>query len=112
MLKEDKLAEEWLDKRYLKDMGVRKPCKEAFLAGLKAGKDMIETDLATIAYMQGAERYKTKWHDLQKDPNDVPNDRRYVWTNIGAGYHDDDGWWDDFGRLQNVTAWCEPKFEE
>jgi hypothetical protein len=30
-------AEEWLDNRYLKDMGVRKPCKEAYLAGLEAG---------------------------------------------------------------------------
>ena len=39
MLKEDKLAEEWLDKRYLKDMGVRKPCKEAYLAGFKAGRE-------------------------------------------------------------------------
>ena len=28
---------------------------EAFLAGLEAGKDMAETDLATVAYMQGAE---------------------------------------------------------
>ena len=26
---------------------------EAFLAGLEAGKDMAEADLATIAYMQG-----------------------------------------------------------
>lgn len=89
-----------------------KCCEEAYNKGLKAGKDMAETDLATIAYMQGAERYKLKWHNLQKDPNDVPNDNRYVWTNVGAGYHDDDGWWDDFGRLQNVTAWCEPKFKE
>lgn len=54
---------------------------------------------------------KEKWHDLQKDPNDVPNDNRYVWTNVGAGYHDDDGWWDDFGRLHGVIAWCEPEFE-
>lgn len=46
--------------------------KQAFLAGLEAGKDMVESDLATIAYMQGAERYKTKWHDLRKDPNDLP----------------------------------------
>ena len=103
-------AEAWLDKRYLKDMGVRKLCKEAFLAGLKAGKDMAETDLATIAYMQGAERYKPKWHKVAD--GDLPKDARYVWTNVGAGYHDDDGWWDDFGRLQNVIAWCEPKFEE
>ena len=33
---------------------------EAFLAGLEAGKDMAEADFATIAYIQGAERYKPK----------------------------------------------------
>lgn len=41
-----------------------KALKQAYLAGLKAGKDMAEADLATIAYMQGAERYKTKWHKV------------------------------------------------
>lgn len=51
-----------------------------------------------------------KWHKVAD--GDLPNDYRYVWTNVGAGYYDDDGWWDDFGRLQNVIAWCEPKFEE
>ena len=34
---EEEMAEEWLDKRYLKDMGVRKPCKEAFLEGYEQG---------------------------------------------------------------------------
>lgn len=29
------LAEAYLDKRYLKDMGIRRPCKEAYLAGLE-----------------------------------------------------------------------------
>ena len=89
---------------------------EAFLAGLKAGKDMAETDLATVAYMQCAERYKTKWHDLRKDPNDLPKHCGYVWTNVGASYYDDDRdcpcWRDEFGRTQGVIAWCEPKFEE
>ena len=51
---------------------------QTFLAGLKAGKDMAETDLATIAYMQGAERYKPKWHDLMEDPNDLPAKRQHV----------------------------------
>ena len=71
------------------------PCyfKKAFIAGLKSER-------------------QEKWHDLRKDQNDIPNNYRYVWTNVGAGYHDNDGWWDDFGRLQNVIAWCEPKFEE
>ena len=50
------------------------------------------------------------WHKVAD--GDLPNNYHYVWTNVGAGYHDDDGWWDDFGRLQNVIAWCEPKFEE
>ena len=51
-----------------------------------------------------------EWHKVAD--GDLPKDARYVWTNVGAGYHDNDGWWDDFGRLQNVIAWCEPKFEE
>ena len=29
-------VETWLNKRYLKDMGVRKPCKEAYLAGFES----------------------------------------------------------------------------
>lgn len=41
--------------------------KQAFLAGLKAGKDMAEADLATVAYMQGAERYKPKWHYIGEE---------------------------------------------
>lgn len=54
-----------------------------------------------------------QWHDLRKDPNDLPKDERYVWTNVGPGHYDSDGiWWDDFGRLQDVIAWCEPQFEE
>lgn len=51
-----------------------------------------------------------KWHKVAD--GDLPNDYRYVWTNVGAGYYDDDdGWRDDFGRLFGVIAWCEPKFE-
>ena len=117
------MTDEEMLEEYLKDVtryliedtegniiNITKKVREAFLAGLKAGKDTAETDLATIAYMQGAERYKPKWHKVAD--GDLPKDARYVWTNEGAGYHDNDGWWDDFGRLQNVIAWCEPKFEE
>lgn len=57
---------------------------------------------------------RPQWHNLEKDPNDLPDNIRYVWTNVGAGYHDHDdyGWWDDFGRLNGVIAWCEPKFDK
>ena len=33
---EEAAAEIWLDERYLKDMGVRKPCKKAYLAGFES----------------------------------------------------------------------------
>ena len=65
------------------------------------------------AYLAGAEfgyNKANEWHKVAD--GDFPDNCRYVWTNAGAGYHDDDGWWDDCGRLQNVIAWCEPKFEE
>ena len=40
--------------------------KQAFLAGLKAGKDMEEADLATVAYMQGASRNKAKLDEAKE----------------------------------------------
>lgn len=35
-LHSEEVAEAWLDERYLKDMGVRRPCKEAYLAGFES----------------------------------------------------------------------------
>lgn len=37
----EKEAEEWLDERYLKDMGVRKPCKRAYLASAEPREKRI-----------------------------------------------------------------------
>ena len=46
MTEDEMLAEEWLDERYLKDMGVRKPCKEAYKTGFQDGynKAFVEAD--------------------------------------------------------------------
>ena len=115
MTKEEKLVEEWLDERYLKDMGVRKPCKEAFLAGLKAGreieKEYVKNNAFTSMKEQGLFPF-TKWHKVAD--GDLSKDARYVWTNVGPSYYDHSGhcWRDEFGRTQGVIAWCEPKFEE
>lgn len=38
---DEEKAEEWLDERYLKDMGVRNPCKKGFLAGLEYNNKQI-----------------------------------------------------------------------
>ena len=95
---------------------------EAFLAGLEAGKDMAETDLATIAYMQGAERYKTKWHRLSA--GDTPKENKLYLVKIkdnglAIAYFNGQHWetrynLGDYGHcVETVIAWCEiPKFEE
>lgn len=44
----EKESEEWLDERYLKDMGVRKPCKRAYLAGAEPREKRI-AELEAIA---------------------------------------------------------------
>ena len=61
-------------------------------------------------YLDGLAKGKPQWHKVAD--GDLPGNDRYVWTNVGACYYDEAGWWDDFGRLQDVIAWCEPKFEE
>ena len=88
-----------------------KAIEQAFEDGAELGynKAFVEADKNLKAIVTDFNKVN-EWHKVAD--GDLPNDYRYVWTNVGAGYHDDDGWWDDCGRLQNVIAWCEPKFEE
>ena len=109
MIKEDKLVEEWLDERYLKDMGVRKLCKEAFLAGLKAGRE-IEKE------------YVTKWHKVAD--GDLPKENKLYLVKIkdnglAIAYFNGQHWETRYNLgesghcVETVIAWCEvPTFEE
>lgn len=101
MTDEEKLAEEWLNERYLKDMGVRKPCKEAFLAGLEIGRP--------------------QWHRMDyKDKESFKNIPRYIelLTMYDCGLfvaHCVNKWTGDqwCDHKYGVIAWCEiPTFEE
>ena len=80
--------------------------KDSFLAGLNAGRP--------------------QWHDLRKDPNDLPKECKnvlcFVWQ--GEGYYcvghiikggdNSARWWASNKSEQlNVIAWCEiPQFKE
>lgn len=95
--------------------------KQAFLAGLKAGKEMAEADLATIAYIQGAERYKPKWHkvaDGDYPPMEKGNYTINVLTDKGdiAYYSYGFACWIDAptsAEIDTPVAWCEiPTFTE
>ena len=75
--------------------------KEGFLAGLKAGRP--------------------QWHDLEKEPTDLPKDNHNVWCkaldHYGEGWYDKDtNTWTLIYRgyhLHCIEAWCEiPTFDK
>lgn len=106
MTEEEKLAEEY----EMSTCGIHanQSIRDAFLSGLKAGKDM---------------NVSTKWHDLRKNPKDLPPVHGIsdctidVLTDGGdIAYFDyDENCWCDSGahEIDPPKAWCEiPKFEE
>ena len=103
-MKDEEMAEEWVRTKHniLKDClsaCVRTEHKneiQAFLAGLKAGRP--------------------QWHDLRKDPTDLPDTDRIVYvqtmSDTGKAYHGSDGWHST--QVSGIViAWCEePTFDK
>ena len=77
----------------------KKEIKAAVMYGLKAGKDMAEADLAAVAYMQGAERYKPKWYKVA-DGDLPPIENDYCSINVLT----DKG--DIAYYVYNYNCWC------
>lgn len=81
------------------------------------------------AFLDGLKTGRPKWHDLRKDPHDLPKHCRYGTrtseyvlakfksSNTGVCYFDFDllGWFANgyLEQLKNIIAWCEvPKYTE
>lgn len=106
--------------QFCKDCSDIATAKRHYLAGVEAGKSQAETDLAIVAYMQGGERYKTKWHNLQKNPKDLPEPYSTVLDENGdkVEYIEYGKWqayseyYERYYEVDPPIAWCEiPKFE-
>ena len=115
----EKEAKEYADGFWGASPSARRAIKQAYLAGLKAGKD-IAAYIETIAYMRGAERYKTKWHrvaDGDYPPYEKGNYTINVLTDKGdiAYYNYDLECWiaePSSAEIDLPVAWCEiPKYE-
>lgn len=104
-MKDEEMAEEYADRTEIKDWEgfdiTREVRKQAFLAGLKAGRP--------------------QWHDLEKEPTDLPKDNHNVWCkaldHYGEGWYDKDtNTWTLIYRgyhLHCIEAWCEiPTFDK
>ena len=118
----EEMVEAWLDERYLKDMGVRKPCKEAFLAGLKAGREIereyVKNNAFTSMKEQGLFPF-AKWHNLRKNSKDLPDTCMNIINQDGEKVRYDyvnKVWRTDDANdyiCDTPIAWCEvPTFEE
>lgn len=127
---DEEIAEEYAEKVVRHKMAVhyifnekvtKKEIKAAVMYGLKAGKDMAEADLAAVAYMQGAERYKPKWHKVAD--GDLPPIENYIYTidvltdkgDIAYYVYNYNRWCvEPSGAvIESPIAWCEiPKFKE
>ena len=60
-----------------------------------------------------AEGRKEKWHDLRKNPNDLPKENGEYWCKWEDGSYSTGHYFQDNGFGDYVIAWCEiPKFEE
>ena len=73
------------------------------------------------AYLAGAKENGIVWHDLRKDPNDLPKDKHNVWCKCldecGEGWYDKDtNIWTLIYRgyhVHCIEAWCElPTFDK
>ena len=74
----------------------------------------------TDAYITGAKENGIEWHDLRKDPNDLPEERKdvlvlYTSKEVEVKHLEwNKEWWGNgtYCSFEGVIAWCEtPKFE-
>ena len=76
--------------------------------------EVVQKDITRLL-IEFATENDIQWHDLRKDPNDLPDTNRFVhvqtMSDTGKAYYDK-GWYS--GQISGIViAWCEePKFKE
>lgn len=76
----------------------------------------IVKEFASLAYIDGAKENGVVWHDLRKDPNDLPSNSYFCLNERGDHIHWNkhyQKWQNKQGIFTDVIAWCEvPRFED
>lgn len=107
------------------ECATRKTCERykarynSFLSGLDEGKSESKKEIAELkGKIKGIEAGKLKWHDLRKNPKDLPKENGKYIIHIKVtermSITDTCDFFDGyFGRYINPVAWCElPIFKE
>lgn len=117
-LEKEKEAEEYARKNYGLKYAVEDDCRRL----------TPEESACMNGYLAGTKAHLPQWHDLRKNPEDLPKDYRTLCIclkdfgskyepipQVYVGYCDSLGWSDYMGSslYSNVRYWCElPKLEE
>lgn len=110
MTNEEKKAEEYVNETFGRTNPiVAMTYTNIYLEGYEEGRKE--------GYKQGYEDcrdyYKSKWHDLREDPNDLPKESGEYWSKWEDGAYSTAHYFTDIGFGNYIIAWCElPKFEE
>ena len=113
----------------LKQKAISFICKKFSIAEDKLEEAKDNCDFANIfehyvdLYIAGATENGIQWHDLRKDPNDLPKDNVVLIQTESnchfiALYYPEEKWWGTYEMLSHrihgkIIAWCEiPQFKE
>lgn len=110
------IAKQYLEKKYAGDyVDFIETEGQSYLDGYEQGYE----DCRHYAHDYYKDYYKPKWHDLRKDPDDLPKDYReclcFTSSCYFVGYYDkyDKEWHLDEFSTDKIDAWCEfQRFEE
>ena len=107
----EEMAEAWLNERYLKGMGVRKPCKKAYKTGFQDGynKAFVEADKNLKAIVTDFNK-ANEWHYVKDGEHPTHSNRVLVFTDEGVGfgiYGLDNKKWYTYDTGFDVIAWKE-----
>ena len=113
---DEEIADKWLDEKYLENMGVRRPCKEAFLAGLRAGRPewhkVADGDLPKGENIHRDIYLKDRYGNLYTG-NYFPKDKCHTDDCFAVEILDWGFQGSQFCKKGQILEWCEiPKYTE
>lgn len=98
------------------DEELEKKAKESWWNNQNVSGGLSNFDIYKEGYIAGVKESENPWHNLQKDPNDLPNDDCEVFTIIESDgtlyksveryFLDKTDTFDGWGTCQKIIAWC------
>ena len=116
-MKDEEMAEEYADRTRIVDENTRAGTDCISLVQDYEGNYIYIHERIKQAFLTGLKAGRPQWHDLRKDPNDLPEDTYDVLDQAGYKVHYNffqNVWVNEKDEIdEHVIAWCEiPTFDK